>query len=221
MEPVSFETENGMTQVVEGLVILIDVAAALHDAKQFEDPGEFRLGRNAPLYPFLKESVSINGKPVIDFQTRLSHIAITGMIKHCAHLSNLRVAHDAAGRLKRVTTPSTDHLPDKYMTTEWDGLVNYPSTWNVRFDGVGSEVSDILDNADQGHSGDRAYTDDFTNMEQLWRAELRAMNARCDQEMSRNDTAPPYTGPMPEEYENGQTLSESSGTVVAGSTASA
>lgn len=49
----------------------------------------------------------------------------------------MRLAHDAGGRLKRVVTPDGCV---RYTSPQWDRLLSSPTTWNLRFDGVGKDI---------------------------------------------------------------------------------
>ncbi|MCJ1308958.1 hypothetical protein MMC25_002613 [Agyrium rufum] len=81
-------------------------------------------------------------------------IGLTAMLKHLATLRSLRVAHDKLGRLKRVETP---YGVKTYMSVQWDQLVPFPTTWNLRFNGTGRGVYRGRDNADQGHGQNQVY----------------------------------------------------------------
>ena len=97
---------------------------------------------------------------------QLTVIAITGLVKHAATLKNLREAHDTKGQVQTALVPQTEvdgkvpegGKPDvrdsyrrRYLTTRWDQLVPFPTTWNLRFDGVGKGVAPGWDNSQQGH----------------------------------------------------------------------
>lgn len=76
------------------------------------------------------------------------------MVKHIATTKNLRVGHDLTGVLKKVHTPDGEI---RYCSPRWDVLVSSPSTWTLRFDGIGKGVFKGKDNSDVGHSIDETW----------------------------------------------------------------
>ncbi|KAH7039913.1 uncharacterized protein B0I36DRAFT_309597 [Microdochium trichocladiopsis] len=135
---------NGLT-VKRGKTLLVNMYAAYKNLPQdYEDfPHSHKFDPTRETASYL-----IYGGDGKIFTRRLALIAITGMVKHTAHLKELRVAHDKIGRLKRVQTPRGNWY---YATVQWDNLVSSPITWNLRFNGVGKGVWEQGDNADQGH----------------------------------------------------------------------
>ncbi|KXJ96370.1 heme peroxidase [Microdochium bolleyi] len=117
-----------------GTTILLDMFTAYKNLPQdyapFTRSHDFIHIRDRASYLLYRGTDS--GK--LSFAQRLPLIAITGMVKHAAHLKHLRVAHETAGRLKRVRNPEGQW---RYATKQWDRLVAAPRTWNLRFDGSG------------------------------------------------------------------------------------
>lgn len=149
---ITVDASGRMESIKRDDLILLDLKAAYHDPSHFPDPDMIDPNRDESNYVTFQPRFDQTGTSIPRFTRRIMLIATTGMLKHVAHMSNLRVAHDKLGRLKRVKTPTG---LDRYTSPQWHDLVPYPTTWNLRFDGLGDEISDITDNADQGHGGNQ------------------------------------------------------------------
>lgn len=62
------------------------------------------------------------------------------------------------GRVNMAKTPKLadgeglDAYRTRFLSTKWDELVPYPTTWNLRFDGLGKGVSRTGDNSKTGNA---------------------------------------------------------------------
>jgi len=119
---------------------------ASQDPKIFNKPSEIDLNCDLSKYIYYGHTP---GAPFNSAQ--LTIVAITGMIKYAAKLSYLRQAHDTAGRMKTAATP--DGWGERYLSPQWDQLLPFPTTWNLRFDGPkeGAGVYDGPDNSTTGN----------------------------------------------------------------------
>lgn len=149
---ITVDASGKMESIKRDDLILLDLKTAYHDPTHFPNPDMIDPDRDESDYLTFAPRFDQAGGSIPRFTRRMMLIATTGMLKHVAHMSNLRVAHDKLGRLKRVKTPTG---LDRYATPQWHDLVPYPTTWNLRFDGLGTEISDVTDNADQGHGANQ------------------------------------------------------------------
>ena len=173
------KTESVTSTVCHGQTILLDIHAANRNSRVFPSPNEFSLKRNISDYLIYSEIVDDNGKPqAAPFAKQLALAYLTALLKHTASMKYARVAHDKLGRLKRVDTPSglpgypaADALR-RYMSPQWDTLLPFPVTWEIRFNGMGEGVFEGGDNADQGHGQNQVYqTGDLSSAPPEERAE--------------------------------------------------
>lgn len=145
-EPLSKNLETLSTPVARGDTVVLDLVSLCHSfrtnnstnsvqrsacsdpASGYESPDRFTL---RPIEHYIEYGSSAR------LSKRATVIALAATLKHCAHLSSLRVAHGAEGSLKRVMTPEGRVT---YTSPQWDRLLSSPTTWNLRFDGVGQEI---------------------------------------------------------------------------------
>ena len=126
---------------------------ASQNAHIFHKPQEVHLHREQHKY------IYYGSAPNSKFTApKLTILAITGMIKYAAKLRFLRLAHDTAGRLKTAATP--DGWGERYLSPQWDQLLPFPTTWNLRFDGPeeGTGVYDGPDNSKTGNSSSQMFS---------------------------------------------------------------
>lgn len=90
---------------------------------------------------------------------QLTIYAVAGMIKHLATLKKLREGLDEVGRIKTAKVPTQnrgaeDEYRRRFLNIKWDDLGSTPTTWSLRFDGLGAETAAGVDNSQQGHDID-------------------------------------------------------------------
>jgi len=133
--------------------LVLKVKPASQNAHIFHKPQEVHLHREQHKY------IYYGSNPQSKFTApKLTILAITGMIKYAAKLRFLRLAHDTAGRLKTAATP--DGWGERYLSPQWDQLLPFPTTWNLRFDGPdeGTGVYDGPDNSKTGNSSSQMFS---------------------------------------------------------------
>lgn len=170
MKPAKFKIQKGQT-------ILLDIQAANRNSKVFPSPEKFSkffLGKGHQHEPRRNNDDYLIYGSIVDetdhkqpphFAKQLSLAYLTAMLKHTASMKQVRVAHDKLGRLRRITTPAglpgypqanADALP-RYLSPQWDALLPFPTTWDIRFNGMGEGVWEDGDNANQGHGQNQIY----------------------------------------------------------------
>ncbi|MCJ1402641.1 hypothetical protein MMC11_005861 [Xylographa trunciseda] len=143
------KTSDGLDEVEiqKGTVLLVDTHEAQQNMTYFKDPKTFNPNRKP------EEYLIYGRNPDSPFTAKdLTIIAITALIKEMAKLDTLRRAHNTEGRINKAKTPDG---VERYLTQEFDRLVPFPTTWQLRHNGEGkgiyvgdnnSDVSDGMEN---------------------------------------------------------------------------
>lgn len=108
-------------QVRTNDLVVLDIQKASQDPTVFPNPKQFSIDRPAESYLVYGNSGRFDPK-------QLTLLVVTGMVKYCARLCRLRIAHDVHGELKTATSPLGPEGPKRYMSITWDALVPFPAS---------------------------------------------------------------------------------------------